>query len=366
MADAPTTYTFVCGDDDYLVERRARAVFERLSEGLADDFSKEIVEGGAQNVDEVADAVGRFIAAAQTVSLFGDRKAVWLKGVNFLGSSRTGESKGAKAEAERLCDALEKIDYAGVGIVISASPVDQRKAEFKRLKEGGEFVPVSAEEAAPESLLGGVAQEYGAAFARGAADYLYEKLQGNVRLCIAETQKLSLYLAGEKNARISTALIDDLVPSFGESEFFEPVSRFFENDLPGTLEALKRYFFTRKDARGLISSLQGRNRLLIQMRSLLDSGEARMSGNWIDKNSFEAAQRRYGDLFAKGDKGSLFSQRPNGLGFLARDAARFRLRRLIGFHAEFLEAFRGILSRPNDQEAVLRETVIRCLGDSAA
>jgi len=366
MASAPSTFLFICGEDDFLVENRARAAFATLAEGLSDDFSKEVIEGGAQNVDEVAEAVARFAAAAQTVSLFGDRKAVWLKGVSFLGASRTGESKGAKAEVERLIAVLKGIDYASVGVVISASPVDQRKTEFKTLKSAGEFVLVGGEDVSPDALLGATAAEGGASFARGGADYLYAKLQGNVRLCMEETRKLALYLGGEKNARITPELIDDLVPGYGESEFFEPVSAFFENDLPKTLGAIQRYFFTRKDARGLLSSLQNRLRQLVQMRALLDSNAVRLSGNWIDKNSFDSAKSRYGEGFAPDDKGSVFAQRPNGLGFLARDAARFRLKRLLDFHGEFLRAFTGIIERPNDQESVLRECAVRCLGAEAA
>lgn len=366
MASAPSTFFFVCGDDDFLVENRAREAFAQLSAGLADDFSKEIIEGGAQNVDEVAEAVARFAAAAQTVSLFGDRKAVWLKGITFLGASRTGESKGAKAEVERLITVLKGIDYASVGVVVSASPVDQRKSEFKTLKSEGEFISVGGEDISPDALLGETAAALGASFSRGAAEYLYAKLQGNVRLCMEETRKLALYLGGEKNARITPDLIDELVPGYGESEFFEPVSAFFENDLPKTLGAVQRYFFTRKDARGLLSSLQNRLRLLVQMRALLDSGAVRLSGNWIDKASFDAAKGRFGESFAADDKGSLFAQRPNGLGFLARDAGRFRLKRLLDFHGEFLRAFTGIIERPNDQESVLRECAVRCLSSESA
>lgn len=362
MATHPDSFIFVCGSDDFLVENRARAVFAQLSEGLADDFSKEIIEGGAQNVDEVSETVARFAAAAQTVSLFGDRKAIWLKGVSFFGATRTGDSKGAKTEVERLIALLKTIDYNSVGVVISASPIDQRKTEFKALKATGECIVVGGDDILPDRLLGEAAAQSGHAFARGAAEYLFAKLQGNVRLSLEETRKLALYLGDEKGQKISEALIDELVSGFGESEFFEPVSAFFENDLPKTLAALRRYFFTRKDARGLISSLQNRLRMLVQMRALLDSAQVRLSGNWIDKDSFERAKSRYEPLFAPEDKGSIFSQRANMLGFLARDASRFRLRRLLDFHGEFIRAFTGILDRPTDQESVLCECAVRCLG----
>ena len=364
MPASASAYTFVCGADEYLVDARASAEFARLSEGVTDDFSKEIINGNALNLDEVNDVISRFLSAVQTVALFGERKAVWLKGVTFLGTSRTGDSEGAKAEVARLAEALKGVDAASVGVLISACPVDQRKAGFKALKAGGNFVEISEADAAPQTLLGNIAAECGVAFEGVAADYLFQKLHGNMRLCVMETRKLALSIAGESDAHITAALIDSLVPPFGESDFFEPVAAFYENNLPKTLEALKRYFFTRKESRPLLANFQTRNRVLIQMRALLDAGEARVNGSWLDKAVFASAKNRFDTLYDPADKTCVFHQNPFALGFYARDAARCRLRRLIDFQAEFRAAFEGIMRRPNEQESVLREMVIRCLGNA--
>ena len=99
MAHGSDTYTFICGDDDYLVGERAKAVFAKMSEGLSDDFSREIVEGNAQNADEVMAAVGRFLSAVQTVSLFGEKKAVWFRGLNFLGTAHGRIQGGERGSA---------------------------------------------------------------------------------------------------------------------------------------------------------------------------------------------------------------------------------------------------------------------------
>ena len=46
-------FTFICGDDDYLVSEEGRAWFAAQTEGLADDLSKEVVDGRSANVAEV-------------------------------------------------------------------------------------------------------------------------------------------------------------------------------------------------------------------------------------------------------------------------------------------------------------------------
>jgi DNA polymerase III subunit delta len=50
------------------------------------------------------------------------------------------------------------------------------------------------------------------------------------------------------------------------------------------------------------------------------------------------------------------------LGRLAETARRLNMKRLIDFQMEFIRAFESVIGRPSEQEAVMRETAIRCLG----
>ena len=86
-------FTFICGDDDYLVSERGKEWFAEQTKDIADDLSKEVVDGRAGNVAEVEDAINRFTSAVQTLSLFGDRKVVWLKDVNFMAIARPAKRK---------------------------------------------------------------------------------------------------------------------------------------------------------------------------------------------------------------------------------------------------------------------------------
>ena len=75
---------------------------------------------------------------------------------------------------------------------------------------------------------------------------------------------------------ISDQLVSDIVPNFGDADFFEAADAFFSLKLDWTLEALRRHFFTSSESRPLLGSLQSRNRLLIQLRVLLDAGAIRL------------------------------------------------------------------------------------------
>src|SRR5271155_988616 len=92
---APTTrnFAFICGQDDFLVGRMGTKRFGELSGDAPDEFSREIVNGFAANVDEVGAAVNRFREAVLTVPMFGGRRVFWLRDVNFLADTVTGKAE---------------------------------------------------------------------------------------------------------------------------------------------------------------------------------------------------------------------------------------------------------------------------------
>ncbi len=366
-ASTTKPFTFICGDDDFLVSRRGRELFAEMSTGLTDEFSREIIEGSVQNLEELETVVGRFRAAVQTLSLFGDRKSVWLKDVNFLADTVTGRSEGAKAHVADLLGLLETVDPAGVAVLITACPVDRRRTEFKSLQKAGEF-EFHGGEGGGEALAGLVLQEaktLGVSFAPGALEFLTAKVNGHTRLALEETRKLATYL-GSQGEFINEALIRDLVPDFGEGDFFEPAEAFFSLDLPWTVDALKRYFFAGHSARPLLSSLQGRNRLMIQLRVLLDSGELRLGYGGIDKASFEAARKAYARHFGGLEEKStfnIFTQNVWYLGKIGEKAKGLPLKKLIDFQTAFVGAFEELLKRgAQEEDTVMRELAVRCLG----
>ena len=58
----------------------------------------------------------------------------------------------------------------------------------------------------------------------------------------------------------------------------------------------------------------------------------------------------------------MFTQNPWYLGKLAGSAKLPSLRRLIDNQQEFIVAFEELIQRPGEQQEVLREMAVRCLG----
>ena len=356
------SFRFIAGADDFIVQRKAREEWLQLAESVSDPNAVEVIDGQSGNVDEVTKAVTQFVSAVQTVSLFAPEKAVWFKNITFLADNVTGRAQGTAEQVERIQEVLGHYDEQAVKILLSAAPVDRRKRAYKWFQGNGDslFIDSGSDE---RGLLGMVQEEArisGARFTGNAAQILIELIAGNARLALEETRKLCTWL-GPEGGEITPSLVAEQVPSIGESDFFEAAEAFYSLDLEWTLKAIHRHFFAGHDARPLITSLQNRNRLLIQMKALESGGVFR---GRMSKSTLEQAAETYGGYFGDNPGKSSFcvlTQNPWYLGRLAESLRRLGLKHLIEFQEAFREAFLEIISRPNEQEAVLKATAIRCL-----
>jgi DNA polymerase-3 subunit delta len=362
---ARKSFVFICGPDDFLVNRLGKTRFDEIAGEVTDEFSRDVLSGFANNVGEVEAAVNRFRESVQTVPMFGGKRAVWLKDVNFLADTVTGRAESTLKRVEELQAILQAIDPEQVAVLVTAAPVDRRRAFPKWCEKNADFVLVAGEsEGAADALAGTVlaeAQSLGVAITPDAVGLLLAKIGANTRLVIEEVHKLANYV-GE--GTIEEEHVAELTPNVAEGDFFEAAEAFFSGSLPRTLDAISRHFFSGGDARPLISALQNRNRILLQLRALLDAGEIKIGMRGIEKAGFDRATAVYAQHFigvTEKSSYNVFTQNPWYLGKLASGAKLPSLRRLIDNQQEFIVAFEEIIRRPNDQEEVMRELAVRCL-----
>ncbi len=355
-------FRFIAGSDDFIVQRKARAEWQNLVQSVGDPNAMEIVDGHAGNVEDVNKCVATFVSAVRTVSLFAPEKAVWFKDVNFLADSVTGRAKGTLEAVEHMQEVLGHYDDNAVKILISASPVDRRKKAYKWFQSNGDslFLETGKDAGAVVALVKEEATGSGVEFSGNAAEILVQMAGGSARLALEETRKLVTYL-GTGGGAITPALVGEMVPSLGESDFFEAAEAFYSLDLEWTLAAIHRHFFAGHDARPLISSLQNRNRLLIQLKALSQSGAIR---GRVSKAALEKAAAELGIDFGDAPVKSsfcVFTQNPWYLGRLAESLGNFSLKALLDFQEAFREAFMEIITRPTEQEAVMNAMAVHCL-----
>jgi len=353
-------FTFICGADEFLVGRVGHERYAALAAEVTDEFSREVLSGFAANVGEVESVVNRFRDSVQTVAMFG-RRVVWLKDVNFLADTVTGRAESTLELVEDLQEILAAANPTETAILVTAAPVDRRRSFPKWCEKNADFVLIGeGDEGAMEGVLLAEARALGTTITPDAARLMLAKIGANTRLLVEEVHKLATY--ANEGEPIEESQVAELTPNVAQGDFFETAEAFFAGDLTWTLAALRRHFFSGGDARPVISALQNRNRILLQLRALVDSGEVRVGFRGLD--GLPAAGAHYGSKFTGAtEKNSfnVFSQNPWYLGKLAGSAKLPSLRRLIDNQQDFIVAFEEIVSRPHEQEEVLRELAVRCL-----
>lgn len=366
-------FIFICGADDFLVDRLGKERFAAMASEVADEFSREILSGFANNVGEVESTINRFRDSVQTVSMFGGKRVVWLKDVNFLADTVTGRADSTLKLVEDLKELLEKINPDETAVLVTAAPVDRRRSFPKWCEKNSDFTLVGGADDG-DALVGVIlaeAKALGVNITPDATRLLLAKVGANTRLIVEEVRKLSTYIdlpsgASAKEgegATIEESHVAELTPNVAEGDFFESAEAFFSANLKWTLAALERHFFAGGDARPVISALQNRNRILIQVRALIDSGEARIGGRGLEGLPQAAPNyaEKFGEAVSEKSAFNLFTQNAWYVGKLASSAKLPNLRRLIDNQQEFISTFEEIIRRPREQEDALREMATRCL-----
>jgi DNA polymerase-3 subunit delta len=361
----PKPFAFVCGADEFLVQRAGQERFDALAAGTgADEFSREIINGLAGNFSEVESALNRFREAVQTVPMFGGRRVVWLKDVNFLADNVTGRAEGTLKLVEDLQELLAAVNPDEAAVLITAAPVDRRRAFPKWCEKNADFTLIGGDSDGGGEALAGIvlaeARSLGVTFAPGAIELLLAKVGANSRLLVEEVHKLATYVG--EGAAIGETHVIELTPNTAEGDFFEAAEAFFSGDLKWTLAALHRHFFAGGDARPVISALQNRNRILLQLRALLDAGEVKLGPRGVDglPRAATAHAEKFGEAAGEKSAYNIFTQNPWYLGKLASGKLP-SLRQLIDNQHELIAAFEEIIRRPGEQEEVLRAMAVRCL-----
>ena len=358
-------FIFICGSDDFLVSRVAKARFNELVKEVPDEFSRETINGFSNNIEEVESAIRSFRESIQTVSMFGGKRLVWLKDVSFFADSVTGRADGTLKLVEELQLLLTKVNPEETLVLISAAPVDRRRSFLKWCEKNAEYILVGGDSNNEEEMFRSVirteASQQGVSFTPEAEDLLLAKIGNNTRLLTEEIHKLASY-AGEKTP-VTEEMVAELSPNAAESDFFESTEAFFSGDLKWTLAAFRRHFFSGGNARPILASLQNRNRLLLQLRVLMDAGLVRVGTRGVDLREASEAYAQYYCGVAEKNTYNIFTQHPFYLKKLANGGRIPALRRLIDNQQEFIRAFEEIISRSDEQEEVLCEMSVRCLSN---
>ena len=334
----------IFGNDDFFVDLKAKKSLEAYK-----TYSIEIIEGSMSNIADLKRILENTIESLRTMDFFSSQKCVWLRATNLLETNSPATTEGAQAILERWLDLLERLPE-DVLLIISASPVDKRTRLFKTLQNLAvcEEMEEKKNEDYLHFLIKKICKEQSVDIEPEAAELLSQKLNHQPRTISNELEKLACL----KNFSGSISYEDVLqnTPTLINDEFFEPVEAFYEKDKERYLRSLRNHFILNREMRSVLTMMQNRNRLLIQLKSL-DLPN-------VSKNLLESAYKKYEKFFGTlEDKNTfcIFSQNP---WYLSRLKTSFSLKQLLDLQEEYTKIFDLILKTPQ-QACVFMENLVR-------
>ena len=123
MPNNNKSVTFVHGSDDFLVDRRARILYNEICDGNGEIFQFECDQHTILNTLKNA------ISAISTVSLFDKNDTIWLRSFDIFGNQKFSE-----LENSMILELINLLSNSHAkNVIISSSNQDKRTRLFKEV-----------------------------------------------------------------------------------------------------------------------------------------------------------------------------------------------------------------------------------------
>jgi len=356
----------VFGGDEYFVSTKARRIVDQLCPPDEQAFGLEIMDAGVDTVAEAIEVCKRCLGALRTVGFLSAGKVVWLRGASFLGETVTGKSADVKAQVDELVQDIKAGWPDGQHLVISAPKVSKRFALYKACKEAGLVFEYEKSEKDYEAernakeVARKVLAKAGLRADGGALECFLERVGTDTRQIVNEVEKLRLYLGEEKI--VTRQAIEDVVSPSREAIMWGLADAVAGRDLHGSLTILRRLFYQKESAIGMIFALEQRFRLLATLRSCMKRGFLEMvqgrrgqDAKWRDGPELDEF---FGDM-GKDDPRKMHPYRTT---LLARQARQFSLRELERIRKKVLRTHERIVSSSVSQALLMEVLVVDITG----
>lgn len=361
---AKSRLQLVCGQDDYLVSEKAKAVIDAWVPEGERAFGLEIIDGRVDTVDAITAAVRQCIEALQTMSFFGGGKTVWLRDATFFaGGGRSFDSSTVKENIHALTAVIKDGLAEKHSLLISARAVPRNSVLFKAIQKTGEISDFGAEtkswelEKVARQTLATFLDRFKLTMDEQVREKFLARVGTDTRTILQELEKLSLY-RGEPG-RVTTEEIEAVTSVGKEAEAWDLTDALGNRDCRALVTALHELEEQSTAPIMLSTMLDNRVRDLILLRAALDGGWVTMQGSrivWSDDLPREA------ELAFGAGTSDLRRQSPYRTARLVRQAANYKLNELRAARHYLMEMRERMVSTALDGGLLLETTLLRIIG----
>ena len=329
---------FIFGPNEYFVEITAQATLKKYA-----DASLETIDGQMNTVAEMKRTLANLTESLRTVDFFSAKKCVWLRNTNLFTSTSPATTESGQKCIEQWLSYLAKIPN-DTCLIISSSNVDKRLRLFKSVQALAHCIELEAshQDAYLQALIKKLSSKFSVDIAPDALELLEQKLNKQARTIANEFEKLACL--NRFQGTITRDCVLNNTPTLPNDEFFEPVEAFYAGDVEWFSKSLRNHYLIHKEVRSILSMLQNRNRLLIQLAYLREHH----TFHSLNKQTLDTLKQPYEDHFGpivEKNTFCLFSQNP---WYLSRLQSIFPFEVLKQLQIDFAEAFDKLLLSPKD------------------
>ena len=365
-ASSTPPVSLVCGDDDFGVKQRARAIYQQWCNELG-GMDHEIIDAAVNNSSEALRAMAKLREALQTLPFFGGGKVIWFQSCNFLDDDRTARAKDVAATLGEIAQELKSFRWDGVRLIISAGKVDKRKSLPKALEKLGSvevFTALSlgdkdwadrAESAAAKqirALKKNISPE--------ALAQLVTLVGPNLRDLANEVEKLTLYVGDRTDIKLTDVVA--VVTRHKHARAFALADAVGNRDLPRVLRTLDAELWEIKTGSdkdkseiGLLYGVTAKVRSMLFLREMIAAGWVKPDADYGRfKSQLESVPA---DAFAKDRKFNPLAMHPFSLHNSLPQARRYSQAELVRAMDLLLQANRRLVSSRLDGAMILQQTL---------
>lgn len=279
----------VCGDDEFGVKQRARAVYAEWTTQVG-GMDHEVIDASVSNSSEALKALARLRESLQTFPFFGSAKVVWLQNCSFLGDERAATSQVVTEALAALAAELKAFAWEKVRLLVSAGKVDKRKVFYKTLEKIGmveTFAGWSIDDRdwsdQAEAWARKALREAGKRIDERALAELVNRVGPNQRQLSSEVEKLGLYVGDRTDIGLED--VEAVSVRNKSARAFALGEALGDRDLPRLLRCLDEGLWEartdpQKSEIGLLYGLISKVRSLLLLQELLRQGWVKSQGDY--------------------------------------------------------------------------------------
>ncbi len=265
----------IVGEDQFSATAAARAQIDRFVPPDDQTLGLEIIDGQADIIDQAIICLRRCLEAIRTIGFLGGRKAVWLRGVNFLSDPIINRNKAVQETLQTLAATIANGIPDGHLLIITAIKMDARTSFYKNCIAHGELIeynlaekPWQRDREAMTFALNAF-KKSGLQAGGELIEEFVQKIGTDTRQIMQETAKLATYL-GERHV-VQAADITAITSASRDIFAWDLEDAVGRRDLRQSLKTLGQLLFQRMEPIRMISGLEGRFRYLLILREALDN-----------------------------------------------------------------------------------------------